>query len=82
MMPDARLHIDVHNSDREWLKQHLEDVDHLVGLVNEIFGERKECLLSPVFRRMVLDHAQKVAVQRTKLAGRELLLDNPGKAIQ
>ena len=80
-MAKTTLHIDVHDSDREWVKQHLEDVDHLIGLVQEMFGERETCLLSPVFRRMILEHAQKVKVQRNKLAGRELFLDNPGRAI-
>ena len=80
-MPDRHLHIDVHDSDRDWLKQHFEDVDQLIGLVKEMFGDRPTCLLSPVLRRMILDHANHVETQRRKLAGRELLMDNPGSPI-
>lgn len=80
-MTHHRLHIDVHTEDREWMKQHTEDIDHFVGLVIEMFEDEPKTLLSPVFRRLITDHARKVQAQRRKLAGREMLLDNPGKPI-
>jgi hypothetical protein len=81
MVDKQRLTIDVQDKDREWMKKHLEDVDHLVGLVQEMFGKETQCLLSPLFRRLMLEHADKVAEQRNKLVARELFLDNPGEPL-
>lgn len=80
-MTHQRLHIDVNPEDREWMKQHLEDIDHFVALVLEIVEKEPKLLLSPIFRSMIVENAHKVKDQRSMLVARELFLDNPGKPI-
>ena len=74
--------IDVQPGDRQWLLLHGESIDDLVGLVLEMFVDHRDYLLSPVLRKIVVEKAEQVKSQRSKLAGMNYCLDNPGNVLK
>jgi hypothetical protein len=75
--PMRTLKVDESLEDAAYVESYVEGVEHLCGLVVEMFGDHPVTLLSPVFRQMILDKAQQVQRQHRKLVGR-LHVDNPG----
>lgn len=49
------------------LDRYKDDVDKLIGLTEEIFGEQKILLLSPIMRKIVLDQAVKTREIHNKI---------------
>lgn len=77
-----RLTIETNDQSVEWLAQHAKDIDHLVGLVLEMFEDKPVTLLSPVFRELIIDHAKKVKRQRGGLAGMDYYVDNMSRELK
>lgn len=75
-----RITVDESEDDAAFLKTYAEDVDNLCGLVIEMFGDKQATLLSPVFRTMILEHAQRTQWKHRKFADR-LHVDNPGRPL-
>ena len=72
---------EVQDGDDAWVKAFLEDVRGLAESVDEIMGSESRLLLSPVFRNLVRDKAQKVRAGLTTLGLRHVVVDNLGKPL-
>jgi hypothetical protein len=75
------LTIDESDEDEAFKKRYIEEVRMLCGVVIEMFGERQTTLLSPYFREMVLERAQKLQEKHQRIY-QHLHVDNPGKPLE
>jgi len=76
-MPKQRVTIDFNDEDQKFIKDFHNELDMFTGIVREIFGEKRELLLSPIFRDMILQHANKVEKMHRALRCRSIYVDNP-----
>lgn len=72
-----QIRVDESERDAEFVKTLYDRTQNLCALVEEMFEEHKTTLLSPVFRRMVLDQARTVK-RNLNTAMYKLHVDNPG----
>lgn len=76
-MANHRLHIDQSDEDEEFLKSYKEDVEMLLGLVEEMFVKNEVLLLSETMRSLLVKHKDQTAAKHDALKD-HLRVDNPG----
>jgi len=68
--------IDVQDGDDTVVKEFVEEVRKLAGLIIEGVGDHPEYLLSPILRELMVEQARKVEHYRVQI-GITLMSDNP-----
>ncbi len=63
----TRITVETSQKGEELLEEYKNEVDMLVGMVIEMFGENKASLLSPVMRKLMLEKGKSVDSLRSKL---------------
>lgn len=82
-MTDNRFQVKMQEGDDDFLKEFMDDVEHLTGLVEEAFETDKVILLSQRIRQLIRDHARKTEKKRMAIAAHtHLFVDNMGKPLK
>ena len=70
----------VQEGDCKFVKTFEEELEMLVGMVDEMFTTTPSTLLSPVLRRLIVEKALLVKQLHGKIQGR-IVVDNPGEPL-